>query len=62
VVDATERYTVRLEGAGDEENALFELAQKHDALAAESTREEDEDGAGGERFAVFGGVCRLARL
>lgn len=62
VVDTTERHTVRLEGAGDEENALFELAQKHDALATESTRKEDEDGAGGERLAVFGGVCRLARL
>ena len=60
--DAAQGHAIGLEGAGDEENALFELAQKHDALATESTREEDEDGAGGERLAVFGGVCRLARL
>jgi hypothetical protein len=62
VVDATEGDTVGLEGTGDEENALFKLAQKHNALTAETTREEDEDGSGGERLAVFGGVCRLARL
>jgi hypothetical protein len=62
MVDATKWDTVGLEGAGDEENALFKLAQKHDALAAETTGEKDEDGSGGERLAVFSGVCGLARL
>jgi hypothetical protein len=41
---------------------LLELAQEDDALTAETAREEDKDGAGGERFAVFGGVCRLTGL
>jgi hypothetical protein len=36
VVDATERDTVGLEGAGDEEDALLELAQEDDALTAET--------------------------
>jgi len=62
VVDAAEWYTVGLEGAGDEEDALFELAQQYDALATEATGEEDKDGAGCERLAIFGGVCGLASL
>ena len=43
VVDAAQGHAVGLEGARDEENALVELAQKHDALAAEAAREKDED-------------------
>ena len=62
MVDAAEWDTVRLEGAGDKEDALLELAQEYDALSAEAAREEDEDGAGGEGVAVFGGVCSLAGL
>jgi hypothetical protein len=38
------------------------LAQQDDAFAAETAREEDEDGAGGEGFAVFGWVGGFARL
>jgi len=62
VVDATQWDAVGLEGAGDEEHALFELAQEHDALAAEAAGEEDQDGSWGERLAVLGGVGCLARL
>jgi hypothetical protein len=47
MIDASEGYTVRLEGAGDEEDALLELAQQDDALTAETAGKEDEDGAGG---------------
>ena len=62
VVDATQWDAVGLEGTGDEEDALFELAQEHDALTAEAAREEDQDGSWGERLAVLGGVGCLARL
>ena len=41
MVDAAQWDTVRLEGAGDEENALGELAEENDALAAETAGEED---------------------
>lgn len=49
-VDAAEGNTVNFEGACDEEDALAEVLQEDDALAAETTSEEDEDGAGSERF------------
>ena len=62
MVDAAEGHTVGLEGASDEEDALLELAQEDDALTAETSGEENEDGARGERFAVFGGVRGLAGL
>jgi hypothetical protein len=62
MIDASKGYTVRFEGAGDEEDALLELAQQDDALTAETAGKEDEDGAGGERIAVFGGVGGLAGL
>lgn len=62
VVDAAQRNAIALEGAGDEENALLELAQEDDALASESAGEEDQDGAGCERVAVLGGVCGFAGL
>ena len=47
-VDAAEGDTVDLEGTGDEEDTLAEVLQKDDALAAEATSEEDEDGTGSE--------------
>lgn len=62
VVDAAQRHAVGLEGTGDQENALRELAQENDTLAGEATGEEDQDGAGLERLAVFGGVGGLAGL
>lgn len=62
VVYSAERDAIGLERAGDEKNALGELAHEYDALAAESTGEEDQDCAGCERVAVFGGVGGLAGL
>lgn len=62
MVYAAERHAVGFEGAGDEENALGELAEQDNALAAEAAGEEDEDGAGCEGVAVFGGVGGLAGL
>jgi hypothetical protein len=62
VVYAAKGHTVGLEGTGDEENTLRELAQEDNTLAGEATREEDEDCAGLEGVAVFGGVGGLARL
>lgn len=62
VVDAAQGNAVGLEGTGDQENALLELAQKDDALAREAPGEEDEDGAGLQRLAVLGGVGCLAGL
>jgi hypothetical protein len=41
---------------------LLELAEQDNALTAETAGEEDEDGAGGEGFAVFGWVGGFARL
>jgi len=62
VVDAAEGDAIGLEGTGDKENAFGEVAQEHDALAAEATGEEDEDGAGLEGLAVLGRVDGLAGL
>lgn len=49
-VDSSQGNTVDLEGAGDEENTLVEGLEEDDALAAEATGEEDQDGAGLERL------------
>lgn len=62
VVYAADGNAIGLEGAGDEEHALLELAKQNHALTAEAAREEDENGAGCEGLAVFGGVCGLAGL
>jgi hypothetical protein len=48
VVDAADGYAVGLVGAGDEEDTLRELAKKNDALAAETSREENENVSGCE--------------
>lgn len=61
-VDAAERDTVDLEGTGDEEDTLLEVLQENDALATETTSEEDEDGTGGKRFAGRRGSDSLADL
>lgn len=45
MVDAAQWDAIGLEGAGDEEDALGELAQENDALASEATGKEDQDGA-----------------
>lgn len=61
-VDPSEGYTVDLEGAGNEENTLVEVLEEDDALSAESTGEEDQDGAGLERLPELGGTDGLADL
>lgn len=45
-VDATEGDTVDLEGAGDEQDTLVEVLEEDNALAAEPTSEQDQDGTG----------------
>ena len=47
-IDSSERNAVDFEWTGDEENTLLECLEEDDTLAAETTSEEDEDGAGGE--------------
>ena len=47
-VDSPKRNTVDFEWTSDEENTLLERLEEDDTLAAESTSEEDEDGARGE--------------
>jgi hypothetical protein len=61
-VDAAERNTVDFEGAGNEENTLLEVLQQDDALATETTSEEDENGAGGEGWSGSRGANGFADL
>ena len=61
-VYTAERDTICLEGTGNKEDTLAEGLEKHDTLAAETTSEEDEDGAGLERRAELGWVLGLAGL
>ena len=44
-IDTAERDTVDLEWSSDKENTLFEGLQENNALATETTSEEDENGA-----------------
>ena len=52
-IDAAERDAVDLEWAGDEDHALREGLEEHDALAAVAAGEEDEDCAGLEGGSWF---------
>lgn len=61
-VDAAEGNTVDLERAGNEENTLAEVLQEDDALAAEATSEEDEDGTGSKRSSGSRGSDGFADL
>lgn len=61
-VDAADGDTVDLEGAGDEENTLVEVLEENDALATETTSEEDQDGTGLEALAELSGTQSLANL
>jgi hypothetical protein len=61
-IDAAEGHTVDFEGTGDQEDALGKDFEENDALAAETTGEEDEDGAGLERGAGLVWVLGLACL
>lgn len=61
-VDPPQGDAVDFVGAGDEEDALREVLEEDDALAAETAGEEDEDGAGGEGGAGAGGFDGFADL
>ena len=61
-IDAAQGHAVGLEGACDEEHALVERLEEHDALAAEAAGEEDQDGAGLERGAQLRRADGLAGL
>lgn len=61
-IDSSQRDTVDLEGASNEEDTLVESLQENDALASESTSEKDEDGAGLKGFSGSPGSDGLADL
>lgn len=61
-VHPSERNTVDLEGAGDEENTLVEVLEEDDTLATEATGEEDQNGTGLEAFPELGRTDGLANL
>lgn len=62
MVDTAERNAINLERASDEEDALIEVIEENDALAPEAASEEDEDGAGLQRFPKPGRADSLADL
>jgi hypothetical protein len=49
----SQRNAVDFEGTGDEEDTLGKVLEEDDTLAAETTGEEDDDGAGLERGPGF---------
>lgn len=61
-VHSPEGDAIELEGTGDEENTLVEVLEEDNALAAETTGEEDQDGAGLEAGTELGGMDSLADL
>jgi hypothetical protein len=61
-VHPSQGHTVNLEGAGDKEDTLVEDLKENDALAAEATGEEDQDGTGLEGLAGSPGADSLANL
>lgn len=60
--DPPEGHAIDLVRTSDEKQAAVELLQEDDALAAEATGEEDEDGAGGDGRTEGGGLVGLAAL
>lgn len=58
----SQRNAVNFERTGDEEDTLGKVLQENDALAAETTGEEDDDGTGLERSPRFRRTDRLASL
>lgn len=54
--------TVDFEGTGNKEDTLGEVLEDDDALAAEATSKEDDDGTGLERLADLRRADRLAGL
>lgn len=50
-IDALQRNTVDLVGAGDEKQAGFELLQEDDTATSEFTGQKDQNGTGSDRRA-----------
>jgi len=61
-VDTAKRNTVNLERTGDEQDTVGQSLQEHNALAPETTSEEDQDGTGLEGRAEGGRPDGLADL
>jgi len=61
-VNAANGDTVNFEGTSDEENTLVEVLEENDTLAAVTTGEDDEDGAGDKGRAEDGLALGLAGL
>jgi hypothetical protein len=61
-VHPSERDTVDLKGAGNEEDTLGEVLEENNALATETTSEEDQDGTRLEALTRLGGADGLADL
>jgi len=61
-VDAAQGNAVDLEGTGDEQDTLVERLEEDNALAAEATGEQDQDGTGLEGLARGPGADGLADL
>lgn len=61
-VDTAQGNAVNLEGTGDEENTLGQVLEEHDALAAETAGEEDDDGTGLEGGTGLRGANSLTGL
>lgn len=58
----SQRNAVNLEGTGDEENTLGKVLEDDDALAAETTSKEDDNGTGLEGLTGLRGALSLAGL
>ena len=61
-VYSSEGNTVNFEGTSDKENTLGQVLEDDDALAAEATSKEDDDGTRLERLADLRRANRLAGL
>ena len=62
LVHPPEGNTVHLVGTGDQEQPARELLEEDDALPPEATREEDENGAGGDGGTELRGLGGFAAL
>lgn len=61
-VDPSQWNAIDFERTGNEEDALLEVLQEDNALAAEATSKKDDDGAGSEGCANLGRAEGLAGL
>jgi hypothetical protein len=62
LVDTSQRDTVNFEGAGNHEEATFELLEEHSPLSAEATSKDDDNSPRGQSGAQARGTMGFARL